>query len=170
MRRACLYPGLLLVSIWALLMCIWQGADDILLPLDTKLCEICHFNDHLSSHLKQSVSWIGNVLIRQHSALKSLENGNLFQGWLIETFNAEARVSCTGLQGGVWEHTHTRVLKVNVDLWEHALSCISRMLKAVKVNSVTIWIALIQRCSKGRGICLGDIFISVVKTKDMALQ
>lgn len=39
-------------SIWALLMWIWQGADDISLPLDSKLCEICHFNDHLSSHLK----------------------------------------------------------------------------------------------------------------------
>lgn len=51
-------------SIWALLMRIWQGADDILLPLDSKLCEICHFNDHLRSHRKPSVSWIGNVLIR----------------------------------------------------------------------------------------------------------
>lgn len=45
-------------SIWALLMCIWQGADDILLPLDSKIREICHFNDHLSSHLKSSVSWM----------------------------------------------------------------------------------------------------------------
>lgn len=50
-------------SIWALLMRIWQGADDILLPLDSKLCEICHFNDHLRSHRKPSVSWIGNILI-----------------------------------------------------------------------------------------------------------
>lgn len=67
-------------------------------------------------------------------------------------------------------HTHTRVVKVNVDLQEHALSCISRMLKAVKVNSVTIWIALIERCCKCRRICTGDIFISVEKAKDIALQ
>lgn len=66
--------------------------------------------------------------------------------------------------------THTRVVKVNVDLQEHALSCMSRMLKAVKVNSVTIWIALIERCSKCRGIHLGDIYISVEKTKVITLQ
>lgn len=64
---------------------------------------------------------------------------------------------------GVCENTHIRVVKVNVELQEHALSCISRMLKAVKVNSVTIWIALIERCRKCRGIRLGDTFISVKK-------
>lgn len=65
--------------------------------------------------------------------------------------------------------THTQVVKVNVELQEHALSCISRMLKAVKVNSVTIWIALIERCKKCRGIRLGDTFISVKKKKKYIL-
>ena len=67
---------------------------------------------------------------------------------------------CENTRTRTHARTHARVVKVNVDLQEHALSCISRMLKAVKVNSVTIWITLSERCSKGRGIRLGDIFIS----------
>lgn len=40
------------------------------------------------------------------------------------------------------------VVKVNVDLREHALWRVSGMLKALKVNGVTIWSSLIHRCSK----------------------
>ena len=44
--------------IWAALMRIWPSVEDVLSPLVSLLCGICHFNDHLSSHFTPSVIWI----------------------------------------------------------------------------------------------------------------
>ena len=104
---------------------------------------------------------------------KSLRNANLLWGWLIETFNVAAIVSCPGV-GPSWVtaqvggETHCGLAcSCLIMSSQNTKYCEGEQCDHVSIRKlhfrVKMRIPLIDKCNKCTRICLGDKFLSVEK-------
>lgn len=155
--------------IWAALMCIWQSIEDVLSPLVSLLCEICHFNDHLSSQVWFEYKF-GHTFTPSREILEECKSSLRLINW-----NLQCGGHCfMPWSGSGWVTAHVGgetqcgpacpCLIMSNQNTKHCEGERCDHIPMRKLYSrVKKRIALIDKHNKNRGICLGDIFISVKK-------